>query len=62
MAMMRSINLAMTNCLENKYINIYIYKEKYIFVLRENVSKTNGVSILIEMTGEWVFLFFFFSF
>lgn len=23
-AMMRSINLAMTNCLENKYINIYI--------------------------------------
>lgn len=42
MAMMRSINLAMTNCLENKYINIYIYG-KYIFVLRENVSKNEMV-------------------
>lgn len=58
--MMRSINLAMTNCLENKYINIYIWK---IYICFEgNVSK-KGVSILIEMTGEWEFhyLFFFFN-
>lgn len=36
--------------------------EKYIFVLREMLAK-KGVSILIEMTGEWEFhyLFFFFS-
>lgn len=58
MAMMRSINLAMTNCLENKYINIYIYG-KYIFVLREMLAK-KGVSILIEMTGEWEFHYLFF--
>lgn len=57
--MMRSINLAMTNCLDYKYKNIYIYG-KYIFVLRENVSKNEMVSILIEMTGEWGFLFSFF--
>lgn len=57
---MRSINLAMTNCLENKYINIYIWKN--IYVLREMLAK-KGVSILIEMTGEWEFhyLFFFFN-
>lgn len=58
MAMMRSINLAMTNCLENKYINIYIWK---IYICFEgNVSK-KGVSILIEMTGEWEFHYLFFS-
>lgn len=56
--MMRSINLAMTNCLDYKYKNIYIYG-KYIFVLRENVSKNEMVSILIEMTGEWGFFFCF---
>lgn len=59
--MMRSINLATTNCLDYKYINIYIYG-KYIFVLRENVSKNEMVSILIEMTGEWGFLVFFLHF
>lgn len=54
---MRSINLAMTNCLENKYINIYIWK---IYICFEgNVSK-KGVSILIEMTGEWEFHYLFF--
>lgn len=58
MAMMRSINLAMTNCLENKYINIYIWKN--IYVLREMLAK-KGVSILIEMTGEWEFHYLFFS-
>lgn len=56
---MRSINLATTNCLDYKYIYIYIYMEN-IFVLRENVSKNEMVSILIEMTGEWGFLFSFF--
>lgn len=40
-----------------KYIYIY---GKYIFVLRENVSKNGMVSILIELTGEWGFLFSFF--
>lgn len=30
MAMMRSINLAKTNCLEKKYINIYMYMEKFL--------------------------------
>lgn len=59
--MMRSINLAMTNCLDYKYKNIYIYG-KYIFVLRENVSKNEMVSILIEMTGEWGFFLFSFFF
>lgn len=44
-------------------INIYIYiYGKYIFVLRENISKNEMVSILIEMTGEWGFLFSFFFF
>lgn len=57
--MMRSINLATTNCLDYKYKNIYIYG-KYIFVLRENVSKNEMVSILIEMTGEWGFFVFLF--
>lgn len=38
MAMMRSNNLAMTNCLENKYINIYIYGKIYI-CFEGNVSK-----------------------
>lgn len=57
--MMRSINLAMTNCLDYKYKFIYIYMEKNIFVSREN-SKNGMVSILIEMTGEWGFLFSFF--
>lgn len=59
--MMRSINLAMTNCLDYKYKNIYIYG-KYIFVLRENISKNEMVSILIEMTGEWGFFLFSFFF
>lgn len=37
--------------------------EKYIFVLREMLAKKrNGVSILIEMTGEWGFHFLFFFF
>lgn len=59
--MMRSINLAMTNCLDYKYKNIYIYG-KYIFVLRESISKNEMVSILIEMTGEWGFFLFSFFF
>lgn len=33
--------------------------EKYIFVLREMLAK-KGVSILIEMTGEWEFHYLFF--
>lgn len=56
---MRSINLAMTNCLENKYINIYIYIWKIYICFEGNVSK-KGVSILIEMTGEWEFHYLFF--
>lgn len=35
--------------------------EKYIFVLREMLAK-KGVSILIEMTGEWEFHYLFFFF
>lgn len=55
--------MATTNCLDYKYKkNIYIYG-KFIFALRENVCKNEMVSILIEMTGEWGFLFsFFFKF
>lgn len=56
MAMMRSINLAMTNCLENKYINIYIRKI-YIFVLRENVSKIKWC-FYFNWDDWWMGIFF----
>lgn len=57
MRMIRSNNLAMTNCLENKYINIYIYMEKICMFWGKMLAKWKGVSILIEMTGEWGFFF-----
>jgi hypothetical protein len=47
LAMTRSINLAKSNCLENKYINIYIRKI-YICFEGNCYQKLNAVSILID--------------